>query len=274
MKHLLVFSLPFLLSACFSIPDKKEIEEKLEELKKIAFDDAYIYIDSRDTLNVIRTNLDSGRLEEKNSVVLSAHGRSPYSITGKYENYLKKGEWRYQTGNIGATTITYSPYAIGNFIKTNLPERGTTTVIDANTEKYHLTVKEDSITILFHADTLSARVKRRPYEDLIAEQMLNKGYKLSTTENKLLQDSSNIVSITSMKFVKGTERIFYKTAYAVMKNGYLAYAMQYGFNEQSAAEFLFDGVLTNLFLNGERFYYPFRKNETSESMESDSTYSE
>lgn len=266
--------MPFFLSACFSIPDKKEIEETIQHLKDLSLENDYMYIDSRDTLEVMKTSMDSSELEENTSVILSAYGRSPYKFTGRYEDYLKTGEWRYQFGSIGATTITYSPYAIGKFIRTNLPERGTTSVIDTHTERYRLTVKDDSITILFHADTLSARIKRRPYEDLIIEQMQNKGYKLSTTENKLLQDSSNTISITSLKFVKGTERIFYKTAYAVMMNGYLAYAMQYGSNDQSSAEFLFDGVLTNLFMNGERFYYPFRKKENNTTMELDSTISE
>lgn len=274
MKHLFLLSIPFLLSACFSIPDKKKLEEKLEEFQKLVLNDDYIYVGFLDTMDVMLTRLDSSGLEGNSTVILSRQGVSPYTVSGKYEDFLKTGAWRYQTGNPGALTITYSPYAIGKFIKTNLPERGTTAVIDANTEKYKLTVKEDSITILFHADTLSARVKRRPYEDLIAEQMLAKGYKLSTTENRLMHDSSNTVSITSMKFVKGTERIFYRTAYAVMQKGYLAFAMQYGFNDQSSADFLFDGVLTNLYLDGERFYQPFRENEKATQIGMDSTYSE
>ncbi len=84
---------------------------------------------------------------------------------------------------------------------------------------------------------------------------------MSGSENKLLQDSSNIISVTSMRFTKGTEELLYKTAYAVMSSGYLAYAMQYDAKNRVSAELLFDGVLTNLFLNEQRFYYPFRKKE-------------
>ncbi|WP_127133138.1 hypothetical protein [Pseudoflavitalea rhizosphaerae] len=273
MKYLLVLWIPFLLSGCFSIPDKKEIEEKLKELDELTSDD-YLYTDSKNTLLVHLISADKIRLEKNSTVILQSGDSSIRTYMGKYEDNLKSGEWRYQTRLIGRTTITWSPYMIGKFIRTNLPERGTTTVIDANTEKYKLTVKEDSITILFHADTLSAQVKRRPYEDLVAEQMLNKGYKLSSTESKLLQDNSNIIAITSMKFVKGTERILYKTAYAVLKNGYLAYAMQYDPKNQLAAELLFDGVLTNIFMDGERFYYPFRNKEEPSKTETDSTYPE
>ena len=276
MKQLLVLSMPLLLSACFSLPDKPDQKDTKEIMKKLgaSWETGQLYIDSKDTMKVTQFGAGEGPFEKNTSVRFYSLDSSMRTYTGNYINYLKDGSWQYDCGDSGPGIIIYSPYAIGKFIKTNLPERGTTSVIDTHTEKYRLTLNEDSITILFHADTLSARVKRRPYEDLMIEQMQNKGYKLSKTENKLLQDSSNTISITSLKFVKGTERIFYKTAYAVMKNGYLAYAMQYGLKIQTAAELLFDGVLTNLYMNEERFYYPFRKKENSTTMELDSTITE
>lgn len=258
MKQLLILSLPVLLTACFSKQDKKKLENIIKEMAWVS---NYTYIDSKDTLEVLQVGAEKGPLEENTTVSLTSAGSSIRSYSGKYTDYLKEGQWMYQTGKLERTTINWAAFTIGDFIKTNLPERGTTTTIDSHTEKYILPVKQDSITILFHADTLSARVKRRPYEDVVKEELQNRGYTLSGSENKLLQDSSNIISVTSMRFTKGTEALLYKTAYAVMQSGYLAYAMQYDAKNQEPAELLFDGVLTNLFLNGERFYYPFRKKE-------------
>jgi hypothetical protein len=55
----------------------------------------------------------------------------------------------------------------------------------------------------------------------------------------------------------------YQVAYAVLPSGYVAFAVGYSPEQQTSAELLFDGVLTNLFMNGQRMYYPFRKNENS-----------
>lgn len=156
------------------------------------------------------------------------------------------------------TQIKWSEYTIGNYkIRTNLSDRGTVSTVDEHTNKYVLPVKSDSLVIYFYADTLNARVKRMPYEEVIKNKMQEKGYSLSNTANKLLQDTSNFVSVTSMTFTKGSEKILYKTAYVVLKSGYLAFAMQYNPDTQPSAELFFDGVLTNLYLKDERFYYPY-----------------
>jgi hypothetical protein len=268
MKRLFILSMPVLLTACFSKQDKKKLENIMKEMAWVS---NYTYVDSRDTLEVLQVGAEKGPLEENSTVSLTSKGSNFRSYSGKYTDYLKDGQWMYQTGKRERTAINWAAFMIGDFIKTNLPARGNTTTIDSHTEKYILTVKQDSITILFHADTLSARVKRRPYEDLVKEEMQNRGFTLSSTENKLLQDSSNTISVTSMQFKKGKEELLYKTAYAVLQSGYLAYAMQYDAKNQVSAELLFDGVLTNLFLNEERFYYPFRKKEkTIEQQEKDS----
>ncbi len=44
----------------------------------------------------------------------------------------------YQTGKLERTSINWAAFTIGDLIKTNLPEEGTTTTIDSHTEKYIL----------------------------------------------------------------------------------------------------------------------------------------
>lgn len=252
-------AIPFLLAGCFSRENKKKLEEAMKELKENTqmFSD-HKYIDSRDTLMVMGFGRVNQTMEEGSAFTFQDPARPMLNYSGSFLNGLKSGMWSYMRGLKNITQIKWSEYTIGNYkIRTNLSDRGTVSTVDEHTNKYVLPVKSDSLVIYFYADTLNARVKRMPYEEVIKNKMQEKGYSLSNTANKLLQDTSNFVSVTSMTFTKGSEKILYKTAYVVLKSGYLAFAMQYNPDTQPSAELFFDGVLTNLYLKDERFYYPY-----------------
>jgi hypothetical protein len=272
-KKLWIVAIPFILAGCISAENKKKMAEAMKEIKESArLFSAYEYIDSRDTLLVMHSTQYSDNLDENSNLSFSDPARPMLSYSGQYNDGLKNGAWTYLRGLKNIVTIHWAPFTIGNYgIRTNLSKKGSIANVDEHTSKYVL-VTSDSIIINFYADTLNARVKRRPYEDVVKEQMQGKGFELRNTENKLLQDTSNFVSVTAMTFTNNSGKtVLYKTAYVVLKSGYLAYAMQYGEDLKNQAELLFDGVLTNLYLNEERFYYPFRKNEkTIEQPEKDS----
>lgn len=259
MKQLLVLSLPLMLAGCLDMPKKEEIDKVKDELQKLTENRSYIYVDSRDSFAVqlvATEKLDDP--ETDNVQVTFSIGFSTYS--GTFRDHLKSGNWSYHSKIKNINTINWFPFSIKRLaILTNLPENGKFDSLDVKTERYGLYVKEDSLLVHFHADTLTATVKRRPYEDLVVDQMLNKGYKLEKSGNKLLQDSVNTISVTALTFKKGKEELYCKVAYAVMQQGYLAFSTQYSEKNMVEGLQLFDGILTNMFFRDARFYYPFKK---------------
>ncbi|MGN6418870.1 MAG: hypothetical protein ACTHMC_15350 [Pseudobacter sp.] len=259
MKQLLILSLPFVLAGCFNMPKKEELDKVKEELQKLTQNRDFIYTDSRDSFAVQLVSTEKLEDPEADNVAVTfSKGFSSYS--GTFQDHLKSGSWLYNSKIKNINTINWFPFSIDRLgILTNLPENGKFDSLDVKSERYGLYVKEDSLLVLFHADTLTAMVKRRPYEDLITDQLQNKGYKLAKSENKLLQDSQNVISVTALTFQKDKEELYCKVAYAVMQQGYLAFATQFSEKNMTEGLQLFDGILTNMFFKEHRFYYPYKK---------------
>lgn len=269
MKQLLILSLPLMLAGCFNMPKKEDLDKVKQELEKIKINRSFIYTDSRDSfaVQVIDTTKSSDP-ETDNVMVTFSKGISSY--TGTFQDHLKNGSWIYNSKIKNINTINWFPFTIDRlYIRTNLPENGQFDSLDVKTERYGLFVKEDSLLVQFHADTLTAMVKRRPYEDLIIDQMQNKGYKLANSENKLLQDSVNVISVTALTFQKGKEELYVKVAYAVMQQGYLAFTTQYSEKNMMEGLQLFDGILTNMFFRDARFYYPYKKKNKADNTDAE-----
>ncbi|HVK50105.1 MAG TPA: hypothetical protein VM488_19715 [Pseudobacter sp.] len=269
MKQLLILTLPLILTACFDMPKKEDIDKMKEELQKLTQNRDFIYTDSRDSFAV--SLVDTVKLEDPetdNVPVTFTKGISSY--TGAFQDHLKSGSWLYNSKIKNINTITWFPFTIDRLgIRTNLPENGKFDSLDVKTERFGLFVKEDSLLVQFHADTLTAMVKRRPYEDLVTDQMISKGYKLAKSENKLLQDSANVISVTLLTFQKGKEELYCKVAYAVMQQGYLAFTTQYSEKNMIEGLQLFDGILTNMFFREARFYYPYKKRDKAAKQEAE-----
>ncbi|MBO9633539.1 MAG: hypothetical protein J7578_10520 [Chitinophagaceae bacterium] len=262
MRYLPLLAMPLILASCFTLPDKKKIEEQLEKTKTV---NDHTYTDSRDTYMVTRTTKANGPIEEDGAVSLIATTDQLKTASGSYLDHFKEGTWIYNNNIKNITTVTWSKYEIGQFgIETNLSTKGSTRTIDDHTELYHLPVKEDSILIRFYADTLAARAKRRPYEDILTDLMEQKGLKLTQTTNKILEDSNNVISITSLIFTDSTgksKEVSMEVASAQLPTGFLAFATMYHEKDQPSARIMFDGVLTNLYLNKARFYNPYKRIE-------------
>lgn len=262
MRYLLFPAMPLILASCFTFPDKKKIEEQLEKSKTVS---DYTYTDSKDTYMVTRTEAGNGPIEEDGSVSLIATTDQLRTASGSYMDHFKEGQWLYNNNITKITTVTWSKYEIGKFgIETNLSIKGTTSTIDDHTELYYLPVKEDSILIRFYADTLAARGKRRPYEHVLTDLMQQKGFKLKSSDNKILNDSNNVISISSLIFTDSTNKsneMLMELASAQLPTGFLAFATTYREKDQSSAMIMFNGILTNLYLDKARFYNPYKKIE-------------
>lgn len=250
------------MAGCFTLPDKKEIEKKLAESSQAT---GLTYTDSRNTYSVTSSLKEAGPIEEDGTVSLTALSDRLITAGGSYVDHFKEGPWIYNSNITSITTVSWSKYEIGQLgIETNLSIKGTTSTIDAHTELYFLPVKEDSILIRFYADTLGARAKRRPYEDILKDEMESKGYRLRDSNNRILEDSNHIISISKLVFTNNKDaqqELHMEVASAQLSTGFLAYATSYHKKNEAAAAIFFDGILTNLFLNKERFYQPFRKTE-------------
>lgn len=185
-----------------------------------------------------------------------------FEQAGFYFDRLRNDDWFYRI-NDNLVTIKWGAYKDSSLhFETNVFSNTDTLKRGDSYTKFQFKTDEGPIQLTIGINLpMKDSFPEENYERITRNELASIGYELLDIKKKFIgHDSSNIyINDLVIKNKKGSDgHLFYlKNAFARLGKGFVDLSVKYDNPNNYKGAILFEGVLTNFFLNGERLYNPF-----------------